>query len=136
MATLARVFFWGYVLALIGVGASGMLIAPWELRTLLDVPLDSMPDSAQATLFNQYRFLKALELAFGLFCVTYRREIFRLTPAHRIFLAGLLAGVAARLGSWAIDGTPIVMFLVFAALELATGLQVWFNVYRQPRAST
>ena len=127
----ARLFFWGYTLMLIGIGASGTLIAPWELRTVFDVPLAGLSDSVQATLLNQYRFLKAIELAFGIFCLTFRREIFNRTTAHRVFLAGLFAGVAARLGSWLIDGTPKPVFLLFAALELVTGLLVWFAVYRQ-----
>jgi hypothetical protein len=127
----ARLFFWGYTLMLIGIGASGTLIAPWELRTVFDVPLAGFSDSVQATLLNQYRFLKAIELAFGIFCLTFRREIFDRTTAHRVFLAGLFAGVAARLGSWLIDGTPKPVFLLFAVLELATGLLVWFVVYRQ-----
>jgi hypothetical protein len=134
VSLLARLFFWGYTLMLIGIGASGALIAPWELRTVFDVPLAGFSDSVQATLLNQYRFLKAIELAFGIFCLTYRREIFNRTSAHRVFLAGLFAGVAARLGSWLIDGTPKPVFLLFAALELVTGLLVWFAVHRQREA--
>jgi len=132
---LARLFFWGYALMLVGVGASGALMAPWELRTVFDVPLDGFADPVQATLLNQYRFLKAIELAFGIFCLVYRREIFDRTSAHRVFLAGLFAGVAARLGSWLIDGTPKPVFLLFAALELVTGLLVWLVVYRQRGAT-
>jgi hypothetical protein len=128
---LARLFFWGYVLMLVGIGTSGTLIAPWELRTVFDVPLAGYPDPVQATLLSQYRFLKAIELAFGIFCLAFRHEIFNLTGAHRVFLAGLFAGVAARLGSWLIDGAPKPVFLLFAVLELATGLLVWFTVYRQ-----
>jgi hypothetical protein len=128
---LARVFFWGYVLMLIGIGASGTLIAPWELRTVFDVPLAGFTDPVQATLLNQYRFLKAIELAFGIFCLAFRREIFDLTTAHRVFLAGLFAGVAGRLGGWLLDGAPKPVFLLFAVLELVTGLLVWFAVYQR-----
>jgi len=134
MSALARLFFWGYALMLLSVGATGMLIATWELPTLFDVPLDAMRDVERATLLNQYRFLKALEFAFGLFCVAYRHEIFTPGRGHRIFLGGLAAGVAARLGSCFVDGAPKMVFVVFMVLELATGLLVWLAVRRRSDA--
>ena len=124
MNSLARIFFWGYSLMLIGIGASGIFVARWELTEIFAVPTATIGGVAAATLLNQYRFLKAVELAFGIFCIAFRGEIFRPTTAHRVFLAGLFAGVAARLGSWIVDGTPRWPFLAFAALELLTGILV------------
>lgn len=134
MDRLAHVFFWGYDLMLVGIGASGMLVAGWELPTVFAVDLGALGEVQRATLLNQYRFLKALELAFGLFCLAYRHEIFTEPRALWVFLAGLSAGVAARLGSWAFDGTPRPVFIVFAALELATGVLVWL-AFRQRAAA-
>ena len=131
MRVLARLFFWGYTLMLLGVGVTGMLIATWELPTVFAVALDAMGDVERATLLNQYRFLKALEFAFGLFCVAYRHEIFTPGKDHRVFLGGLSAGAAARLGSCFADGTPRTAFIVFMALELVTGLLVWLAVQRK-----
>lgn len=125
MRSLSKWFFWGYTLMLLGVGASGILIAAWELRVVFAVPLDSMSDVAQATLLNQYRFLKSLELGFGLFCLVFHRRIFACSPAHGVFLAGVFTGVVARLASWLADGQPKLVFLAFAALELIIGLLVW-----------
>jgi hypothetical protein len=130
MMRIVRFFFWGYVLMLVGVGASGMVIAPWELSKLFEIPLGTLSETAQATLLNQYRFLKALELAFGLYCVGFRHEIFKPGLAHRVFLAGLFSGVAARLGSWLVDGQPRTVFLAFALLELITGVLVSYAVTR------
>ncbi|HEY5366930.1 MAG TPA: DUF4345 family protein [Casimicrobiaceae bacterium] len=124
MNVLARIFFWGYSLMLTGVGASGILIARWELAKVFGVPMATLGNVAAATLLNQYRFLKAVELAFGIFCIAFRSEIFRTTTAHRVFLAGVFAGVVARLGSWIVDGKPSWPFLAFAALELVTGIFV------------
>lgn len=128
MVALARLFFWGYALMLVGVGASGMLVAGWELPTVFAVNLDAMPQLQRATLLNQYRFLKALELAFGLFCLAYRHEIFTRSLALCVFIAGLSAGVSARLGSWIADGMPEPMFIAFMVLELVTGVLVWLAV--------
>mgnify|MGYP001550696090 CR=1 FL=1 len=128
MGTLSRWFFWGYTLMLLGVGASGVFIASWELRVVFSVPMDHMNDVARATLLNQYRFLKSLELGFGIFCIAYRRWIFLRSLAHKVFLAGVFAGVVARVGGWLADGWPSPAFIAFAMLELATGLLVWHTV--------
>ncbi|GAB2889374.1 DUF4345 domain-containing protein [Paralcaligenes sp. KSB-10] len=128
MPTLSRWFFWGYTLMLLGVGVSGVFIASWELRVVFSVPMDHMNDAARATLLNQYRFLKSLELGFGIFCIAYRRRIFLRSLAHKVFLAGVFAGVAARMGGWLADGRPSPVFIAFAVLELATGLLVWHTV--------
>jgi hypothetical protein len=125
MARVTRIFFWGYALMLVGVGASGTMIASWELARVFGVDLSAMGEQERATLLNQYRFLKAVELAFGLFCVCYQREIFRRGRALRVFLAGLSAGVIARMGSWLVDGRPRAVFLVFMMLEGVTGVLVW-----------
>jgi len=136
MVSIARIFFWGYALMLVGIGAGGIFVAGWELPRVFHVDLAAMEAQARATLLNQYRFLKALELAFGLFCVCYRRAIFRRRHDLRVFLAGLSAGVAARLGSWLFDGTPRPVFLVFMALELVTGLLVWHAAWGRTEEGT
>lgn len=125
MTMLARLCFWGYALTLVGIGLTGVLAAQWELPAVFSVNLDAMDPLQRATLLNQYRFLKGIELAFGMFCLAYRREIFSRRRDLRVFLAGLFAGVAARLGSWIVDGTPQTMFLAFMALELLAGVLVW-----------
>jgi len=122
----AQVFFWGYTAMLLGVGASGVFVAHWELVTVFSMPLIEGTTVA-ATILNQYRFLKAMEFAFGLFCAIWHRDIFRNTREHRVFLGGVFAGVAARLLGLAHDGMPRIAFVIFAALELITGLLVWFS---------
>jgi hypothetical protein len=131
LARLARLCFWGYALMLVGIGLTGMLAAQWELPAVFAVNLDTMDTLQRATLLNQYRFLKGIELAFGMFCIAYRREIFSQRRDLQVFLAGLSAGVAGRLGSWIVDGTPKTIFLVFMALELLTGVLVWWVVRRR-----
>ncbi|MEK6210055.1 MAG: DUF4345 domain-containing protein [Pseudomonadota bacterium] len=124
MARSTRVLFWGYALMLLVVGASGVFIAEWELSRIFGVRLDDMDKLARATILNQYRFLKSVEFAFGLFSLLCRDEIFRLPKLNRIFLIGVFGGVAARLLSIMLDGMPHWAFLVFLALELATGVLV------------
>jgi Domain of unknown function (DUF4345) len=124
MAKATRLLFWGYVLMLLVVGASGVFVADWELTRVFAVRLDDMDTLARSTILNQYRFLKSAEFAFGLFCVACRSEIFRTHKYNRLFLIGLFGGVAARVLAIALDGWPHWVFLAFLALELTTGVLV------------
>jgi Domain of unknown function (DUF4345) len=125
----ARVFYGGYTLMLLGIGGSGILIAPWELPHIFAVDVTALGAQPAATLLNQYRFLKSTELAFGLFCWWYGREVWAGGKARLLFLAGVGGGCAARALSIAVDGVPAWPFLVFLALELAcavlTAVQPW-----------
>lgn len=95
-----------------------------ELTRVFHVPLASYPRDVQSTLLNQYRFLKAMELGFGVFSVVLHREIFAVPRFHVLFLVVLFAGAAACLLSRAVDGRPHAAFISFTVLELATGLLV------------
>lgn len=125
MQSLARLFFWGYTVMLLGIGASGMLIAPWELTHVFHLPLDLLDAAQRASMLNQYRFLKSVEFGFGMFCLLNRAAIFQPSVGLRLFLTGVFAGVLARVGSLLADGTPHWAFLAFAALEFVTGVLVW-----------
>jgi hypothetical protein len=130
MRQVARVFYYGYTLMLPGVGGSGVLIARWELPNIFAVDLSAMAAQPAATLLNQYRFLKSMELAFGLFCWLYRGPIWAGGQARVLVLAGVFAGVAARTVSLAMDGVPQWAFPVFAALELVCGLLMAIQPWR------
>jgi hypothetical protein len=113
------VLFFGYVALLIVAGAWGIAGARLDMPWLLRVHLGDLPDRAQANLLSQYRFLRAMELGFGLFALRYWREIFRLRSYNRIFLAVMASGVAARLIGLGADGWPSVWMYAFLAWELA-----------------
>ncbi len=132
MSVLARVFFYGYAAMLVGVGASGIIIAGWELPVVFAVDTDAMSAMDEATFLNQYRFLKSMELGFGLFCIVFRRGIFRDTRFYTLFLMILGCGVGARMVSVMVDGVPSWPFLVFIVLEAVTGVLVWFDARRKP----
>jgi uncharacterized protein DUF4345 len=112
------VLFFGYVALLIVAGAWGIAGARLDMPWLLRVHLGDLPDRAQANLLSQYRFLRAMELGFGLFALRYWREIFRLRSYNRIFLAVMASGVAARLIGLGADGWPSVWMYAFLAWEL------------------
>jgi Domain of unknown function (DUF4345) len=120
MRLLNVLLFFGWVGTLVLVGASGIFIARWELATVFHVDLGAMSDEARSTLINQYRFLKALEFGFGIFCVLFRREIYKDPRFNRLFLSVVLLGVGARVLSMAVDGWPHWAFIVLTILELLT----------------
>ncbi|WP_168788288.1 DUF4345 domain-containing protein [Paraburkholderia aromaticivorans] len=130
MERMARLFFWGYMLMLLGIGGSGIFIAAWELPHIFEVRLDSIDELHRATILSQYRFLKGIELGFGVFCWAFRNEIFLPRTASRVFLGGLCAGVAARVLSCIVDGIPTKAFIAFCVLEAVTGFLVWGVVWR------
>ena len=131
MRRVTLVLFFGYVVLLIVAGAWGIVGARLDMRWLLLVHLDDLPDRAQANLLSQYRFLRAMELGFGLFALRYWRQIFSVRSYNRIFLAAMGSGVAARLISLGADGWPSVWMYAFLAWELAGVLAI--SAYTHPR---
>lgn len=130
MRTLALVLFYGYATMLVGVGATGIVTAEWELRTVFRLPVDTYDAMTQATLLNQYRFLKAVELSCGAYLFLFRRSIFREPTHHGLFLLIVFGGVAARVLSMVVDGRPAWPFYAFTGAELATGGLVFVYVRR------
>jgi hypothetical protein len=115
----SQILFLGYVLLLIAAGAWGVVGARIDFPVLLGMPVDRLtPAEAAANVLSQYRFLRAMELGFGLFAWRFRREIFTQRGYNRLFLAVMAAGVAARLVSMVVDGMPSAPMLVFLAWEL------------------
>ncbi len=122
MERITKIFFYTYILALLLIGGSGLFIAPWELRTVFHIDLDSMTAMNAATLLNQYRFLKGVEFASGCFSWRWRREIYSVPAFRYNFLIIVWAGVGGRLMSVFVDGKPQVIFLGFLIIEAVTGI--------------
>lgn len=122
-----------YALFLIVVGTVGLFCVRWELQVLYGLDLAQVGDAA--SFVSQYRFLKAVELAFGVFAFLQRREILAGGVECLIFLIGLAAGILARSLAWVSDGTPNPVFLLFMAFEIVTLLLVWAHTSRDPDQS-
>jgi hypothetical protein len=118
---LTGVLFYAYVLMLLCVGGSGVVIGSWEISRMFFVDLGNLKLVDQATFIDEYRYLMSLELAFGIFAITYRKEIFKSPKANGVFLAGLFAGVIERVVSLILDGRPRPAFIAFFMVEVACG---------------
>jgi hypothetical protein len=118
LRTASLVFFFAYVATLIAAGAWGIVGARLDLPILLRLHVGVLPHRAAANLLSQYRFLRALELGFGLFALLYWKLIYSVRSYNRLFLATMGYGVAARLLSLAADGLPSVWMYAFLGWEL------------------
>jgi hypothetical protein len=124
MKLLSAVLFSGWVGALVLLGGAGIFTGEWELGHIFRIDLAGMQGEAQANLLNQYRFLKAVEFGFGIFCVLFRREIFRVPLFNRLFLSIVYLGASARALAIAVDGSPHWAFTGITVLEFMTGIVV------------
>ena len=113
----ASLLQFGYSAMLVVIGAVGIFTAPWELATVFGIDPSAWPLGTQSTMFDQYRFLKSVELGAGLFCFAYRSSIMSGGRAAAVFLAIVGLGVGARTWSWIIDGRPANLFVIFLLLE-------------------
>lgn len=117
----AVLLFYGYVGLLILAGAWGMFLARLDHQYLLGLDPRSLPAETEANVLSQYRFLRATELAFGLYAFVHRHQILA-GVGTGLFLTGMLAGVVARLVSLPLDGLPGPVFFFFLGAELGAGL--------------
>lgn len=130
IGALASILQLVYAAFLIAVGAFGMFFLHWELAMFYGLGPESFQGTDGATLLNQFRFLKAIELTFGVFCLIYRRDILAGGLACTIFLTGLALGAFARGSSWVFDGTPHTAFIWFLIAEIVIFCVVWLNARR------
>jgi len=112
------VFFFVYVASLIVAGAWGMVGARVDMWVLLRLHINDLPDRTAANLLSQYRFLRAIEIGFGVFALTYWRRIYSIRTYNRLFLSVMATGVAARLLSLGLDGGPSWWMYLFLGWEL------------------
>jgi hypothetical protein len=115
----STVLFYGYVGLLIVAGAWGVIFGRVDQSLLLGLHLDRLPARVQADVMSQYRFLRAIELGFGLFALIHRNDIYRLRAFNRLFLFTMTAGVVARIIGALVDGSPSPAMYVFGGAELA-----------------
>lgn len=130
----AFVLFFGYAGLLALAGGWGLVGARLDMPLLLEVDLDDLSAAGDANLLSQYRFLRAIELGFGLVSLVYWRRIFGRRDFNRWFLAIMAAGVSARLLSLALDGVPSAAMLSFLGWELVGVFVIFAYTRRTARA--
>ncbi len=120
MKRAALIGFWCYIALVCVAGFWGAFINPWfDHRWLYHIDVRALPDFERINMLSQYRFLRALELSFGVISVSFVKEIFSEARFNRLYLMGMGAGTLGRIISLIFDGNPsgwMWVFLVFEAV--------------------
>lgn len=131
LRTFVLIAFYGYAVMFVGSGLISMAGAHMEFAPFFGLDPSTWPDTERASMLNQYRFLRAIEVGFGLFCFRFREEIFSHSAFHQIFVGTLWLIPIARTLSVLIDGTPRPVFLGLMATEYAlAALFTWYGTQR------
>lgn len=118
MRTLNYFFFYTYIGLVVLAGFWGAFLgADLDHQLLLNLDTSTLADETRANVLTQYRFLRAMELGFGLFAIVFRSEIFTIKKFNTLFLVIMLAGVLARIVSLLADGSPNWIFYFFMIYE-------------------
>ncbi|HAQ20762.1 MAG TPA: hypothetical protein DCR40_16250 [Prolixibacteraceae bacterium] len=120
-------FYYSYIGLVIVAGFWGAFINPeFDHRLLFNLDTVTLTDYQRINLLSQYRFLRAIELGFGIFAILYVKNIFSEKKFNRLFIFIMSAGVLSRIVSIILDGTPSFMMLFFLAFELAGVVVIYF----------
>ncbi|MBD8489041.1 DUF4345 family protein [Echinicola sp. CAU 1574] len=120
MRNLSYFFFYTYVGLVVLAGFRGAFIYPsWDFSFLFSMDVNQLNDFKRINLLSQYRFLRALELGFGLFSLYFLKDIFQYKIFNTLFLLIMGMGIMARVFSWLFDGTHGLLtkfFLIYEAI--------------------
>lgn len=119
MAFLNYFFFYTYIGLVLLAGFWGAFVAPQlDFEYLFALDLHSLEEQARTNMLSQYRFLRALELGYGLFAIVFLKEIFSVQKFNLLFLVVMACGIMARVFSGWQEGTPngwTIFFLFYEA---------------------
>ncbi len=119
LGRVSDAFFYGYTGLCVVAGAMGAVFARTDVALISGFhPSDQPREHSAATMLSQHRFLRALEMGFGLFSLHERDRIQTDVPTNRLFLSLMASGIAARVIGRAVDGRPRANAYVFGGSEL------------------
>ena len=133
LGALANLVVWIAIVVFSAIGVSGVVFGPWEFTRLFVVDFDDLGPNA-VTLENQFRFLKAIELAVGVWLYSVRERAFSDPAIRRAVVATFTVTPVARLVSCAADGIPNGWFVALMGLELLAAAVVAAHAFRQSRS--
>jgi hypothetical protein len=120
-------FFYSYVGLLIVAGFWGAFINPeFDFHLLISLDIDILTDFQRINLLSQYRFLRAIELGFGLFSILFVKSIFSEKKFNRLFIFIMSAGILSRISSLLLDGFPSGLMFFFLGFELVGVVVIYF----------
>lgn len=131
MGRLSYFFFYTYIGLVTIAGFWGAFINPhFDFRLLFQMDTVDLEENFRINLLSQYRFLRALELGFGLFSLRFVSQIFQEKKFNELFLLIMFSGILARIVSVIVDGVPDIIHLFFLTYEFI-GLTIIFIYTRK-----
>jgi hypothetical protein len=108
-------------------GFWGAFINPdFDFRLLFDIETYTLPDFQRINVVSQYRFLRAIELGFGIFGLLFVKSIFSVKIFNQLFIFIMGAGILSRIVSIVMDGIPSWLMLFFLGFELVGVVVIYF----------
>ena len=131
MRQMSLFFFYTYVGLVIIAGFWGAFINPYfDFDLLFSLDPHTLTDHVRINLLSQYRFLRALELGFGLFSILFMKKIFNEKTFNVLFLIIMGSGILARVISWMVDGKPNTFSQLFMFYELAGWIIIFMYTHK------
>ena len=122
MKALSYFFFYTYVSLVFVAGFWGAFINPYfDFDWLFNLELNTLTEYSRTNILSQYRFLRAIEMGFGLFSLLFVKKIFKERAFNILFLVIMGSGILSRLVSWIVDGQPnekMFFFMIYEAIGL------------------
>lgn len=131
MKQLSYFFFYTYIGLILLAGFWGAFGNPrLDHIWLFNLDTNTLPEESSINMLSQYRFLRALELGYGLFAILFTKEIFTQKRFNTLFLLIMFSGVLARVVSWVVEGSPSRLFYFFLIYEM-TGVVIIYLYTRK-----
>ena len=125
-------FYYVYIGTVIIAGFWGAFINPYfDHRLLFHLNAHDLPDYSRINMLSQYRFLRAIELGFGIFAVVFVRDIFSDKKFNGLFLFIMASGICARVVSIIAEGSSSVLMYSFLIFELAGVIIIFLYSQKQ-----
>jgi hypothetical protein len=119
MKAISYFFFYTYICTVVFAGFWGAFVNPaYDQQLLFHIDVHQLPDSSRIDLLSQYRFLRALELGFGIFSLLFMKHIFTIRKYNMLYLLIMALGILSRIFSLVFDGSPDRIFYGFLVFEL------------------
>ncbi len=133
MKTLSYFFFYAYIGLVSLAGFWGAFLnAPLDHQLLFQLDTRDLPDYTRTNMLSQYRFLRAIELGFGLFSFLFAKAIFTERAFNRLFLSIMALGILARLVSLFYEGNPSWLTWFFLVFEGVGALIIFLYTRKTP----
>ena len=80
-------FYYVYIGTVVIAGFWGAFINPYfDYKLLFHLNVHDLPEYTRTNMLSQYRFLRAIELGFGIFAIVFVRNIFSDKKFNQLFL--------------------------------------------------